>query len=190
MTSFRTVVEVDVTKKAWEQPKTKLHNRWHPDIPAVTSVQQNEIFRVECVDWTGGQIKNDDSADDIRDVNLTHGIEVDKILTLIFMLILWSVHFLSGPIKVEGAKAGDLLKVEILDLGALPGDEWGFTGTFTRENGGGLLTDHYPEATKACWDFEGIYATSRHISGVRFAGNTHPGLIGTSHCSNRPVPIY
>jgi len=26
----------------------------------------------------------------------------------------------------------------------------------------------------------GIYATSRHIPGVRFAGVTHPGLIGTA----------
>ena len=71
--TIRTVVEVDVKKKAWEQPKTKLHNRWHPDIPPVVTVEQNEIFRVECVDWTGGQIENNDSADDIRDVNLSHG---------------------------------------------------------------------------------------------------------------------
>lgn len=35
------------------------------------------------------------------------------------------------------------------------------------------------KAAKAVWDFEGIYATSRHIPGVRFAGIPHPGLIGT-----------
>ena len=29
------VVKVDYTKKAWEQTTTALHNRWHPDIPAV-----------------------------------------------------------------------------------------------------------------------------------------------------------
>lgn len=28
-------------------------------------------------------------------------------------------------------------------------------------------------------DFQGVYATSRHIPGVRFAGIPHPGLIGT-----------
>ena len=28
--------------------------------------------------------------------------------------------------------------------------------------------------------WSGIYATSRHIPGVRFAGVTHPGLIGTA----------
>ena len=51
------------------------------------------------------------------------------------------VHNLSGPIAVtdtkgEPAHPGDLLVVEILNLGPLEGDEWGFTGTFDRENGG------------------------------------------------------
>ncbi|KXZ42713.1 hypothetical protein GPECTOR_122g454 [Gonium pectorale] len=53
-------------------------------------------------------------------------------------------------------------------------------GTFDRDNGGGFLTDHFPEATKAIWYFDGIYASSRHIPGVRFAGLIHPGLIGTA----------
>lgn len=35
-------------------------------------------------------------------------------------------------------------------------------------------------AAKAIWDFHGIYASSRHIPGVRFAGVSHPGLIGTA----------
>ena len=84
------------------------------------------------------------------------------------------MHYLSGPIACEGAEPGDLLKVEILDVGPLPGDEWGFTGTFHKDNGGGFLTDHYPEATKACWDIEGVYCCSRHIPGVRFPGLIHP----------------
>lgn len=75
---------------------------------------------------------------------------------------------------------GDLLRVEFLNLGTLDGDEWGFTGTFAKENGGGFLTDHYPCASKAIWDLEGIYCSSRHIPGVKFAGLIHPGLIGTA----------
>ena len=137
-----------------------LHNRWHPDIPMVATVKPGAEFRVECVDWTGGQISDDDSATDIEVVDLT------------------KVHYLSGPIGVEGAKPGDLLKVDILDVGVLPESDWGFTGLFARENGGGFLTDHYPEARKACWNFSGIYANSRHIPGVEFAGIMHPGLIG------------
>lgn len=46
-----------------------------------------------------------------------------------------AVHYLSGPIAVTTAEPGDLLKVELLNLGALPGDEWGFCGSFHKDNG-------------------------------------------------------
>lgn len=161
----RTIINVDLTKPPHEQP-TPLHNRWHPDIPPVVAVNPGDVFRVECVDWTGGQIGDNDSANDVRDVDLTQ------------------VHYLSGPIAVNGAEPGDLLVVDILDIGALPNSEWGFTGIFARENGGGFLTDHYPQAGKAVWHYQGIYAVSRHIQNVRFAGITHPGLIGCAPSTN------
>ncbi len=151
--------KVDLTKPMTEQDMPG-HNRWHPDIPAVVSVNPGAVFRIECKDWTDGQIKDDDSPDDVRDVDLS------------------LVHVLSGPIYVNGAQPGDILVVDLLDVGALPNSEWGFTGIFARENGGGFLTEHFPNAAKAIWDIQGIYTSSRHIPGVRFAGITHPGLIG------------
>ncbi|WP_017326504.1 formamidase [Synechococcus sp. PCC 7336] len=154
-----TLFKVDLTKPMSEQEMPG-HNRWHPDIPAVASVNPGDVFRIECKDWTDGQIADSDSPDDVRDVDLT------------------VVHVLSGPIYVNGAEPGDILVVDLLDIGALQGDEWGFTGIFARENGGGFLTDHFPDAAKAIWDLQGIYTSSRHIPGVRFAGITHPGLIG------------
>ncbi|KAJ6930232.1 formamidase-like isoform X2 [Populus alba x Populus x berolinensis] len=162
----RLVVPIDLKKKPWEQI-LPLHNRWHPGIPPVAEVKVGEVFRVEMVDWTGGMIKDNDSAIDVKTIDLS------------------SVHYLSGPIRVldeEGkpAQPGDLLAVEICNLGPLPGDEWGFTASFDRENGGGFLTDHFPCATKAIWYFEGIYAYSPQIPGVRFPGLTHPGIVGTA----------
>jgi formamidase len=156
---LETLIQVDPNGVPADQGGM-LHNRWHPDIPMVAMVKPGACFRVECVDWTGAQIANDNSANDVRDVDLT------------------KVHYLSGPIGVEGAEPGDLLVVNILDIGTLPSSDWGFTGIFARENGGGFLVDHFPEARKACWDFEGIFAKSRHIPGTRFAGIMHPGLIG------------
>lgn len=155
----KTLINVDLKKKGNEQP-IPLHNRWHPDVPALIEVKPQEHFRVECIDWTGGQIKDDDSANDIRDVDLR------------------KVHYLSGPIRVKGARPGDILVVDILDIGAFDHSPWGFTGIFAKENGGGFLTEHYPKAGKAIWDFKGVYASSRHIPGVQFAGLIHPGLIG------------
>ena len=147
------------------------HNRWHPDVPVATMVRPGESIRVECREWTDGQIGNNDSANDVRDVDLTHA------------------HMLSGPIGVEGAEPGDLLVVDILDLGPVqapqeygdaPGQGWGYTGVFAKVNGGGFLTDYFPDAYKAIWDFQGQVATSRHIPGVRYTGITHPGLFGTA----------
>lgn len=150
------LISVDLNRSATNQ-LIPLHNRWHPDIPSVSSVRCGDVFRVECVDWTGGQIGNNDSADDVKNVDLTR------------------IHYLSGPIEVEGARSGDLLVVDVLDVGPLSSAMWGFTGIFDQKNGGGFLSDLYPEARKAIWDFSGIYATSRHIKDVRFAGLTHPG---------------
>ncbi|KAG0145779.1 hypothetical protein CROQUDRAFT_671576 [Cronartium quercuum f. sp. fusiforme G11] len=92
-----------------------------------------------------------------------------------------AIHNLSGPIRVEGAQPGDALLVEILDVRPFDHCQWGYTGIFELENGGGLFArDFKSRAAKAIWDFEGIYATSRHIPGVRFAGTSHPGLMGTA----------
>lgn len=155
--------------RAFSEQDVLGHNRWHPDVPAAVTVRPGEDFRVECREWFDGTIHNDDSADDIREADLS------------------IVHQLSGPIAVEGARPGDLLAVDILDLGPVPqqvgpvaGQGWGYTGIFARDNGGGFLTDHFPDAYKAVWDFHGLTATSRHLPGVSFTGIAHPGLMGTA----------
>lgn len=61
----RLIVPVDLKKKAWQQ-KLPLHNRWHPEIPAVAEIKTGEVFRVEMVDWTGGAISDDNSALDVK----------------------------------------------------------------------------------------------------------------------------
>ncbi len=158
----------DPSKKMADQAHPG-HNRWHPDIPAAATVKPGAEFRIECREWTDGQIGNNDSANDVRDVDLDY------------------CHMLSGPIAVEGAEPGDLLVVDILDLGPIPqqtgdvcGQGWGYSGIFSKINGGGFLTDYYPDAYKAIWDFSGQYCTSRHVPGVRMNGNAHPGLFGTA----------
>ncbi|MEV6371202.1 acetamidase/formamidase family protein [Micromonospora sp. WP24] len=163
------IFSLDSTKRFTEQEKIG-HNRWHPDIPPVATVKPGSTFRVHCREWFDGEIHNDDSADDVRDAPLS------------------IVHALSGPFAVQGAKPGDLLMVDILDVGPIPqedsgplaGQGWGYTGIFAKQNGGGFLTDQFPDAYKAIWDFSGQRATSRHIPGVSFTGMVHPGLMGTA----------
>lgn len=153
-----TLIKVDLKQSPYENEL--VHNRWHPDIPIVAWVKPGDDFLIETYDWTGGYIKNDDCADDVRDIDLT------------------TVHFLSGPIGVEGCEPGDLLVVDILDIGAKPDSLWGFNGFFSKKNGGGFLTEHFPEAQKSIWDIKGMFTESRHVPGVKYAGLIHPGLIG------------
>lgn len=155
--------------KPMAQQRVPGHNRWHPEIPAAATARSGQEFRVECREWTDGQIGNNDSANDVRDVNLN------------------GCHMLSGPIAVEDAEPGDLLMVDILDLGPIPqqtgsvcGQGWGYSGIFAKVNGGGFLTDYFPDAYKAIWDFHGHETSSRHIPGVRYTGITHPGLMGVA----------
>ena len=125
---------------------------------------------MECREWFDGAIHNDDSAEDVLNAPLP------------------GVHVLSGPIAVEGASPGDLLIVDILDVGPVPqedtgplsGQGWGYTGVFATQNGGGFLTEQFPDAYKVIWDFMGGVATSRHIPGVSYTGIVHPGLMGTA----------
>ena len=133
------IFPLDSSKKFTEQEKLG-HNRWHPEIPPVATVKPGDSFRVDCREWFDGAIKNDDSAQDILDAPLL------------------TVHTLSGPFAVEGAKPGDLLIVDILDVGPIPQEEgplagqgWGYTGIFATRNGGGFLTEQFPDAYKAIW---------------------------------------
>ncbi|WEW60161.1 formamidase [Emydomyces testavorans] len=147
--AIRTAMSVDRKKPPSQQ-----------GVPSVATIKNGETVKIECLDWTGGQIKNDDCADDVRDVDLTQ------------------IHYLTGPFNVETAEPGDVLLVEIQDVQPFQDQPWGFTGVFDKNNGGGFLSEFYPQAAKAIWDFEGIFCSSRHIPGVRFAGLIHPGILG------------
>jgi formamidase len=163
------IFPLDSSKKFEDQVKVG-HNRWHPEVPPVATVKPGDSFRVHCREWFDGAIVNDDSAEDILNAPLL------------------TVHKLSGPFAIEGAAPGDLLIVDILDVGPIPqedsgplaGQGWGYTGIFSRNNGGGFLTEQFPDAYKAIWDFTGQIASSRHIPEVSFPGLIHPGLMGTA----------
>jgi formamidase len=153
-----TLIKVDLTQSP--TLNENIHNRWHPDIPMACWVSPGDEFILETFDWTGGFIKNNDSADDVRDIDLS------------------TVHYLSGPVGVKGAEPGDLLVVDLLDIGAKQDSLWGFNGFFSKKNGGGFLTEHFPLAQKSIWDIHGMFTKSRHVPGVSYAGLIHPGLIG------------
>ncbi len=153
-----TLIKVDLSQSPTENEM--IHNRWHPDIPMACWVKPGDDFILETFDWTGGFIKNNDSADDVRDIDLTH-----RALPL-------------GPGGREGRRARRPAGGGPARHRRQADSLWGFNGFFSKKNGGGFLTDHFPEAQKSIWDFKGMFTSSRHVPGVNFAGLIHPGLIG------------
>lgn len=138
------------------------HNRWNRDIPPATARRPGRTYRIECKDWTDNQGRNDDSADDIRDMNID------------------PCHMLSGPFAIEGLEPGDLLVVDIVNIG--PFQAWvGCTGVFAGKRR--WVPDRLASASKAIWDLDGVWASSRHVPGVRFIGDSHPGLFGCAPSS-------
>src|SRR3979409_729840 len=118
-----TLIKVDLSQSPYKNDM--IHNRWHTDVPIVAWVKPGDDFIIQTYDWTGGFIKNNESADDVRDIDLT------------------IVPFLSGPIGVEGAEPGDLLVVDLLDVGALPESVWGFNGFFSKKTGAVARADDF-----------------------------------------------
>ena len=68
--------------------------------PMACWVNPGDDFVLETYDWTGGFIKNNDSADDVRDIDLSIGS--------LLVRALWAC---------KGAEPGDLLVVDLLDIG-------------------------------------------------------------------------
>ncbi len=79
-----------------------LHNRWNQDLPAVAKVGQGEAVQFLCRD-----------ALDIGTAAKT--LTPSGVLTL----DLGKIHPLTGPVEIEGAKPGDVLEVEVLDVSPL-----------------------------------------------------------------------
>jgi hypothetical protein len=62
----KTIVKIDLSESPYKDQM--IHNRWHPDVPIIQWIKPGEDFVVETYDWTGGFIKNNESADDVRRV--------------------------------------------------------------------------------------------------------------------------
>ncbi|MFB7293111.1 acetamidase/formamidase family protein [Actinacidiphila glaucinigra] len=79
-----------------------LHNRWNRDLRPVTTVRPGEVVQLLCRD-----------ALDIGAAARTMTPEATLTIDL------GKVHPLTGAIEVEGAKPGDILEVEVLDVAPL-----------------------------------------------------------------------
>lgn len=106
------------------------HFGWDRSIPPVATVAPGETVHFECVDSSGGQLTQDSTAADLASLSFER------------------VNPVTGPVHVDGAQPGDVLKITI--DGFTPSG-WGWTANIP---GFGLLADQFPEAALNIWSYD------------------------------------
>ena len=148
-------IELDYSKRCAEEPE-KGHNRWHPDIPPALEVEPEEEVYLQTRDALDGQCKPDSTIEFFKTLDRN------------------VVHPLTGPVYVKGAKPGDLLEIDIIDV--VPGT-FGFT---TIIPGFGFLGDLYADPFVFKWSMDGKHAVSEQIPNVRIPEASFMGTIGVA----------
>ena len=90
-------ITIDRSKRLKEEPHLG-HNRWHPDIPPIVEVEPGEEVVLETRDASDCQIKPGMTVADLNRLDT-------KV-----------AHPLTGPVYIKGARPGDLLEIEYLDI--------------------------------------------------------------------------
>jgi formamidase len=148
-------IRLDKTKRLAAQA-AKGHNRWHPDIPPILKVDPGDEVVLDTLDGVDRQILSTAGIADVAKWDLN------------------AAHPLTGPIWVNGAEAGDLLEIQLLDIVA---DDSGWTAQLP---GFGFLRDLFPEPHLVRWRLNAGLAETPDLPGVRIAEASFPGVIGVA----------
>ena len=81
-----------------------------------------------------------------------------------------TVHPLTGPVHIEGAEPGDVLKVRILDIEPGP---WAYTSISPI----GFVTDRIQGPLRVLWRLNRDFAVSDDLPGIRIPNRSFPGVV-------------
>lgn len=90
------------------------------------------------------------------------------------------INPITGPIAIEGARPGDVLQVDILDIETQP---WGWTANIP---GFGLLADEYPEPFLHTWTFDQQRGVASFRPGIDVPLDPFVGVIGVAPAEPGP----
>jgi formamidase len=128
-------------------------NRLHPAIPMAARAQTGATIVLHTRNATDFDLDPDAPADP-RDGDPGVG----------------TVHSLTGPVHIEGAQPGDVLKVRILDIAPGP---WALTWI----SPAGFVSDKIEGPLRVRWRLNRDYAVSDDLPGVRIPNRSFPGIV-------------
>jgi acetamidase/formamidase len=133
-------------------PRTSVSFGWNRDHAPLLVVPSGAELVVEADECTNGQVGPDATAETIRNLDFA---QMDPI---------------TGPIYVEGARPGDVLQVDIVDL--QPG-AFGFCANYP---GSGLLPDEFPDPYVFIWDL--TRPRAHYVKGASVPIEPMCGIVG------------
>ncbi len=129
------------------------HYAWDNAIPPKLTIDPGDTVVMKCRDSSDGYFRRGMTSADMKP-RVVKG------------------HPLTGPIAIRGARTGDALRIEIVEL--VPGD----VGYTAFNPGRGLLPDDFPQAYLKMWDLDGVSAELR--PGVRIPLEPFLGVMGVA----------
>src|SRR5215212_4840285 len=163
------VTSVSVTGQIHHLDASVRHYVWDNSIPPRLEIDSGDTVVFECRDASDGYFDWDSTVADMMARAEKSRLERESLSPG----KAGKGHALTGPVLVRGAKPGDVLQVEILDL--VPG-ELGFTQF---RPGRGLLADDFPDPFLKIWDLRnGEYGEFK--PGVRVPLEPFLGVMGVA----------
>src|SRR5262249_19157319 len=132
------------------------HNRWHPDIPPVIEVEEGEELALETRDALDAYLTPSSTIADFSSIQTG------------------AIHPLTGPVLIKGARPGDLLELEFVDI--VP-QRWALPALFP---GVGFPRAGMPTPYLVHWDIANGWATSRQLPHVRIPDASFMGVSGVA----------
>jgi acetamidase/formamidase len=129
---------------------------WDRSVPPILTVRDNEPITITVREASNHQIHPGDGVDAITNLDFSR------------------VNPIHGPIAVEGAKPGDVLQVEILEIET---QGWGWTANIP---GFGLLTEELPDPYLHLWELDPQRRRAQFKPGITVPLDPFIGVIGVA----------
>jgi len=129
---------------------------WDNSIEPVLEIESGESVELHVRDASDEQIHKGSAVEDVAKLDFSH------------------VNPVSGPVFVKGARAGDVLEVELLEFKA---KDWGWTAIIP---GFGLLAEEFPEPWLRISEVDAASERVRFGEGITLPHRPFPGTLGVA----------
>jgi acetamidase/formamidase len=144
-------------------PAEPTHSVWNRTIEPRLRIAPDDEVSFQCVDASGGQVRP--------------GMTADEFLTIDRARI----HSLTGPVFIDGAEPGDVLEIDVLEIGH---HGWGWSSVIP---GLGFLKERFRDPYLFHWTLDGEITQSlspatvplRPFAGVMGVARAEPGAFRT-----------